>query len=60
MMTSIYKKILAGCSAAALSVTGAWAQSVVPGQHAGKLKVENRVEGKAQAFDLRDVTCLVK
>lgn len=58
MMTSIYRKILAACSAAALSVTGAWAQSVVPGQHAGKLKVENRVAGKAQSFDLREVTLL--
>lgn len=58
MMTSIYKKILAACGAAALSVTGAWAQSVVPGQHAGKLKVENRVAGKAQSFDLREVTLL--
>ena len=58
MKTSIYQKILAACSAAALSVTGAWAQSVVPGQHAGKLKVENVVAGKAQAFDLREVTLL--
>lgn len=47
---------MAACGAAAISITGVWAQSVVPGQHAGKLKVENRIAGKAQSFDLRGHT----
>lgn len=48
--------LMAACGAAAISITGVWAQSVVPGQHAGKLKVENRIAGKAQSFDLRGHT----
>ena len=34
---------------------GAYAQSLYPGQHEGKLKISNVVPVKAEAFDLQDV-----
>ena len=39
------------------AVTG-WAQSIYPGQHAGKLAVETSSPVKAKAFDLKDVRLL--
>ena len=37
---------------------GAYAQSLYPGQHEGKLKISNVVPVKAEAFDLQDVRLL--
>lgn len=41
-----------------LAVVTAAGQSIYPGQHKGKIVVENRVQGRAKAFDLKNVRLL--
>jgi len=41
-----------------MSVQGLWAQSVYPGQHAGRLAMDTKAPTAARAFDLRDVRLL--
>ena len=51
-------RTLAVVAAAAMVAVSAAAQSVYPGQHAGKLKVTTCVPHKAEAFDLSEVRLL--
>lgn len=51
-------RTLAAVAAAAMVAVSAAAQSVYPGQHAGKLKVTTCVPHKAEAFDLPEVRLL--
>lgn len=51
-------RTLAAVAAAAMVAVSAAAQSVYPGQHAGKLKVTTCVPHKAEAFDLSEVHLL--
>ena len=53
MIRKITALVLAGAA-----VLGAAAQSLYPGQHAGKIRVENTAPVRACAFDLRDVALL--
>lgn len=50
--------ITAVSAALMLGGVAATAQSVYPGQHKGKIKVENRVKGEAECFDLKNVRLL--
>lgn len=56
-MKTILTPILAGL-AMLLPVSGAYPQSIYPGQHNGKVKVEVSVPMKARSFDLKDVRLL--
>lgn len=53
MIRKITALVVAGAA-----VLGAAAQSLYPGQHAGKIQVENTAPVRACAFDLRDVALL--
>lgn len=53
----ISNRLLSMIAAGAL-VFGASAQSIYPGQHTGKLKLENRTPARATAFDLKEIHLL--
>ena len=50
--------ITAVSAALMLGGVAATAQLAYPGQHKGKIKVENRVKGEAECFDLKNVRLL--